>query len=262
MRLISFILISFLFFSCDKESFKNIDIIGHAGMGLSMQNSIYHDNSFEAVNLALLFQGSNGVEVDVQMDKKGCLWLFHNDNLEGETTENGCINDKQTDELEQVKYTSLHNEKLTKLQQILLLKDSTQKLFLDIRDMNAFSNSIIDINIFKSALATLEIDNIKNVFLIVSNQSWAINLAQTYSVFYCSDNFELSKMFLSQNTNISGLVIRNKYISKKQVAEITNLNKRIYLFDMRSPKGNRQALNKNPTGIISDDIRAALIERN
>jgi hypothetical protein len=30
---------------------------------------------------------------------------------------------------------------------------------------------------------------------------------------------------------------------------------------MRSPKGIKSALKKNPTGIISDDLRAAIIQK-
>jgi hypothetical protein len=62
-----------------------------------------------------------------------------------------------------------------------------------------------------------------------------------------------------ENTKLRGIVIRNKAIEKYQVEMIQSLGREVYLFDIRSPKGNRVAFNKNPNGIISDDIRAALI---
>ena len=82
MRLISLSLLLMLF-SCEKTEYNEIEIVGHAGMGLDMQNSIYHDNSLEAIQLALSYGGSNGVEVDVQMDNEGCLWLFHDELMDG-----------------------------------------------------------------------------------------------------------------------------------------------------------------------------------
>ena len=262
MRFIKVFLIICFLISCKKQSHENIKVIGHAGMGLSMQNSIYHDNSFQAVKLALSYQGSNGVEVDVQMDQNGCLWLYHNDMLQDETNGNGCINDNQTIELEKVIYKTIQKEKLTKLEQILSLKDSTQNLFLDIRYLNACSNTLIDISVFETSLTKLGITNLKNVHLIIPNQNWAIQLSKSYSVYYCSDKFDESKQFLVENQQIQGLIIRNKYVSKSQVNQIENMDRKVYLYDIRSPKGNRLSLSKFPTGIITDDIRAALIERN
>ena len=262
MRFIKVFLIFSLLSSCKKQNNENIQIIGHAGMGLSMQNSIYHDNSFQAIKLALSYQGSNGVEVDVQMDKEGCLWLYHNDFLQDESNGNGCINDKQTKELEKITYKTIQKEKLTKLEQILSLRDSSQNLFLDNRYLNPCSNTLIDVQAFETSLTKLGITNMKNVHMIIPNENWAIQLSQTYSICYCSDNFELANQFLIENPQVTGLVIRNKYISKSQVNQIKNMERKVYLYDIRSPKGNRLALSKFPTGIITDDIRAALIERN
>lgn len=262
MRFINLFLFLSLLISCKKESMRYIDVIGHAGMGLSMQNSIYHDNTFEAVKLALSYPGSNGVEVDVQLDKDGCLWLYHNDYLQDETNTSGCINDMNSKDIEKANYKTIKKEKLTKLNQILNLKDSLQNLFLDVRNLNACSNSLIDVLEFEIALNNLGIEQLKNVHLIISNKNWAIYLSQYYQVYFCSDDFEYGQQILNEIEQVKGLIIRNKYITESQVSQLKNKDKKIYLFDIRSPKGNRQALRKNPTGIITDDIRAALIERN
>ena len=66
-RIIFFLL--FLVSSCQKRNeYAHIEVIGHGGMGLGNITSIFHDNSFESVDLALQFPGVDGVEVDVQMD--------------------------------------------------------------------------------------------------------------------------------------------------------------------------------------------------
>jgi hypothetical protein len=102
----------------------------------------------------------------------------------------------------------------------------------------------------------------ENVCLITNNVFLLSELADQYTTYFSSDNLELSKQIISENPDCRGLVIRNKTIEKSQVSYLKSLGKEIYLFDIRSPRGNRDALKKNPNGIITDDIRAALIERD
>jgi len=261
MRLFFSTLLLLNLVGCTKNSNKQIFIFGHAGMGLSMQNAIYHDNSKEAVELCLSFPGSNGVEVDIQMDQQGCLWLYHDDFLDQITSLGGCINSKNTSEIEQCHYKTLKKEKLVKLIEILPLIKSNQKIFLDLKIANSCSNNLIDYQLFKQSL-TLALSSIsENVFLITNDAFWLSELAEQYRTYFSSDNFELSKQIIAENPNCKGLVTRNKAIDKSQISYLKSLGKEIYLFDIRSPKGNRDALKKDPNGIITDDIRAALIER-
>jgi hypothetical protein len=58
---------------------------------------------------------------------------------------------------------------------------------------------------------------------------------------------------------VLGIIIRNKAIEISQIESIKSLDKEVYLFDIRSPKSIREAIKKNPNGIITDDIRAALV---
>lgn len=256
------ILVFIFVLSCSKRNYNYISVIGHAGMGLSMENSIYHDNTKEAVKLCLSLPNSNGVEVDVQMDKEGCLWLYHDEFLDDISSLNGCLNDKTSKELELAYYKTLKKEKLIKLSQILPLIGKKQKIFLDIKNRNMCSNSPIDFSLFRESLSnTLSIDSAQ-IVLIVSDLVWLKTLNEKYTVLFNSDNFSTCYNILLENPQTQGIVIRNKSIEKSQIEEIKALDKEVYLFDIRSPKGNRQAFDKNPTGIITDDIRAALIEKN
>jgi len=45
------------------------------------------------------------------------------------------------------------------------------------------------------------------------------------------------------------------------VTKIRQAGKKIYIFEVRSPKGIRSALKKIPDGILTDDIRAAILEK-
>lgn len=261
MRFISGLIISITLITCKKQSDSSVLVFGHAGMGLEMQNSIYHDNSFEAVELCLLMPNSNGVEVDIQMDKNGCLWLYHDEFLEKITSISGCINDKTTSELENVYYRTLKKEKLAKLDQILPLIGTGQKLLLDIKNKNACSNSTVNIDLFKQSLSNLLETSNSNINLILSDPTWLNEFDDLFSCYYSSDLFSEANELIIQNQKIDGIVIRNKAIKKEEIDEIKKIGKEIILFDIRSPKGNREAINKNPNGLITDDIRAALIER-
>jgi hypothetical protein len=50
-------------------------------------------------------------------------------------------------------------------------------------------------------------------------------------------------------------------IDAQDVQWIKQQNQTVYLYDIRSLKGIRQAYSKNPTGILADDLRNALEER-
>jgi hypothetical protein len=78
---------------------------------------------------------------------------------------------------------------------------------------------------------------------------------------YANDNYEECISILNQDSLVDGVVIRNQNINGSQVETLKTKNKDVYIFEMRSPKGIKSALKKHPTGIISDDLRAAIIQR-
>ena len=262
MRLISlFFLLSLLLFSCQKENqHTGIEVIGHGGMGLQMSNSIFHDNSLESVLLALNMPGSDGVEIDVQQDVNGVLWLYHNETLNQETTVNGCIFEFSTAELNQVYYNSLNNEKLIKLSELDLTSYPSKKIFLDLRFRRSCNNSYVDPLVLKTALLNLNIHENENIFLIVPSSTFLPYFENEFNVLFGTDNYTEALNELTQDSLIQGLVIRNKSIDFNQVQTLKALNRKVYLFEMRSPKGIKSALKKRPDGIITDDLRAAIIE--
>ncbi len=259
---ISLFIITIILFSCQKgEPYADIEVIGHAGMGLEMSNSIYHNNSLESIELALYMSGSNGVEIDVQQDKNGTLWLFHDESLDESTTATGCIADKSTTELENVHYKSLHKEQLIKLSELNFDKFQSKSLFLDLRFYQSCSKIYLDGLKFKNALLDLQLQTINKLYLIIPSPTYLSVFKADFKVLYANDNFENCLSVLNQDSLIKGIVIRNKNINGSQVETLKSLNKRVYIFEMRSPKGIKSALKKYPTGIITDDLRAAIIQR-
>lgn len=261
MRCTFKVFVLLVLFSCTKNNYNSVRVFGHAGMGLSMENSLYHDNSKEAVELCLALPNSDGVEIDVQMDRDGGLWLYHDEFLDNISSLNGCINDLSTSQMEEGYYKTLKKEKLVKLDQITTLNNENQKIFLDIKNRNACSNNVVNSIQFQESLSTLFGNNPSNVLVILSDINWIESLDEFYQVYYSTDNFLEGYNLLMGNSKLRGIVIRNKSIEKYQVEMIQSLGREVYLFDIRSPKGNREAFNKNPNGIISDDIRAALIDK-
>ena len=257
-----FFLLLILLFSCQKtQNYSKILVFGHAGMGLEMSNSIYHNNSIEAIELALNIPGSNGVEIDIQQDLNGVLWLFHDEKLDNTVNSSGCISNKTTAELENLIYLSHKKEKLRKLAEINFDNYPDKTIFLDLKFWNSCVENYSSAAKFKEALLLLNINQKDNCFLIIPNELFLDEFSNDFNVLFASDNFDLANNLLVQDTHIKGVVIRNSKINSNQVNLILNLKRLIFLFEMRSPKGIKSALNKNPTGIISDDLRAAIIQK-
>jgi hypothetical protein len=254
-RLLYFLLL--LLLSCSKkEDFSEVQVIGHAGMGLEMPNSIFHDNSLEAIELALTIPGSNGVEIDVQMDLNGRLWLFHDEVLNEETNGINCISSNTSEYIKTLRYSSLKQEKLAELSQIPFHNFKDKRFFLDLKPWNKCSGNTVSIEDFKVALTAIDLP--ENCTIILSDPSWIPFFIDDFTIYFASDNFQYAKTILTQEAMVKGLVIRNAAVNKAQTQEIIAQNKEIYLFEIRSPKGVKSALQKRPSGIISDDLRAAI----
>jgi glycerophosphoryl diester phosphodiesterase len=262
MRFVKIFFLGIVLFGCTKsEHVKNILVFGHAGMGLSMLNSIYHDNSKEAVSLALNLPTSNGVEVDVRLSADGTLWLYHDEWLEAETNGKGCLSELIDFQLSELYYQTFKQEKLVKLMDVLPLLNDGQTLFVDLKQVNSCRNENVDfeplMNAFEDQLAGYH----GQVKIICSYKYWLNDLAQHYDTFYSADNVEEGKEIILNYPLIKGLVVRNEAINKQEISWIKNQHKEVYLFDIRSLKGIRKAYAKKPTGIFADELRKALEER-
>ncbi len=82
---------------------------------------------------------------------------------------------------------------------------------------------------------------------------------KTYTDIHDMDDFHY---LIQNNVAFDGVVIRNSLATNDDVDVIKSKNKKVILFDIRAPKPIRQALKKQPHGIIVDDVKAALIEKS
>ena len=243
-----------LFNSCRKKNvFLHSEIYGHAGMGLNIISSIYAPNTLQSVRMACQFEKVTGVELDVRMSKDGVLWCYHDDYLEKATNGTGCIENLFSDNIEGIKYNSLHSETLFKLDASLL--DQSKQYLLDLKIYNACEEETIDLVMLDSLLSqlaqTLQFD------LILSNSAGLNFFSDRYPCYFSTtiDNITDAEL---QNNNIKGFVLRNKEVDRDKVLTLQGYGKKVILFDIRSNAGNRKALEKGPNAILSDDIRTAI----
>jgi len=247
--------------SCTKrESFNHIEIIGHGGMGVEHPMSIYHDNTVESVSLALQFPGLNGVEVDVQLDLDGELWLYHDMELDTETSGGGCIGSLHSNFIMDLNYNTIQGEKLCRLNQIVPLLDSSKVLFIDVKSFNSCDGLAQNPILFLESLNTALSNTKCQVRVIISNTDWLPYFIPFYQTYYSSDQHAEIENNINTHLGLTGVVVRYSSITESQVQSYKNQGLKVFLYEMRSPKGIKRALRKNPDGIIPDDIRRALIE--
>lgn len=257
------LLILFFISSCaKKKDYNSIEILGHAATGLKIQNRVYHDNTKEGVEFSLSMDGCNGVEIDIQLSKDNQLWLFHDIDLEVETNVIGCISNLQEEDLKNCHYSTLKKERLIKLNELDFDILENKTLMLDIRHANGCENKLNDINEFIKALKNisgLKKSEIK-LYILLSINDWIIPFKnEGYNVISSLNNYE--ELDFNYINYLDGIIIKDKGISKEQIEIIHNQNKKVFIFDIRAPKETRKALSKLPDGLVTDDIRTALIEK-
>ena len=256
----SLIFILILFYSCNKKTdYHDVKLIGHAGMGISIQNSFYHDNSMESIDLALSINGCDGVEVDVQISLDTNIWLYHDPYLQSETNLSGSISLKYDHELNHAKYKSVHHEKIIQLKELDYEDLKNRIVLLDIKN---YSN--INLDMIINALNKVDFIYSPDIDVkIIINKSGEIDsfINSGFHVICEIEDFDDYYNVLSEFPEIDGFIIKNKNINFHQVDEIKKIGKEIFLFEVRAPKSIRNALTKYSTAIITDDLRAAILEK-
>lgn len=251
-----------LFTSCNKqEAYADVQVFGHAGMGMNIPSSIYHDNAEQAIDLALSLPTINGVEIDIRMSKDNTLWLFHQNRLEATTNGFGCIADLHDQQIAVLHYKSIHKEQLVQLDAILPKLREGITFILDLKHWNV-CDSTVQLAAFKAALLKIPIHLRPQLILDSSNPTWLAELSEDFRVVFSTVSFEQGQEQLKNVPTLYGLMMRHYEISTAQIQQLKNNGKAIFLFEMRSSKTQRAVLKKGPTAIISDDPRGALVMRD
>ena len=253
MRLSSLRWVVLVLWGCSKVNNSTTKIFGHAATGLQNPNAIYHDNSLDAIRYASSLTGCSGVEVDVRMDAQGKLWLFHDDLLDEETNLSGSVEEMTTDELMSGHYRTLKKEPLLKLDAATTAELSQGNTFLDLKIPGISKAQEI-----KSALLALDFDTTKFA-LIVSSLSYVDVFKYDFQVFLSiNDVTELTSELIANEPRIRGICIRSTQITREEINFLKSINKEVICYEVRSPKGIKMALTKNPTYLLTDDLKLTL----
>lgn len=244
-----------------KDLYPDTNIGGHACAGLHISSSNYHDNSLEAYKYARSFEKVLIVEVDVQLSFNGTAWLFHDPELSKESTGNGFIPQKEDSYLSGLKYSSLEKERLIRLTDLPAdLKGI--RLLLDLKESDGTETGVVDSARVIDALKQAKQYFYNGDLAIVTNSRRFIPTIKGlgYSVYYNSVN---ASQFLSYPDKMisDGAVFRNSDITVSDVNAVKSLGKEVIIYDVRSPKGIQSALEKSPDYLLTDDIKATLIEK-
>jgi glycerophosphoryl diester phosphodiesterase len=251
-----------LVFSCrKKEQYDDVKLIGHAASGLDSGTSPYHDNSQEAIDYAVDLEGIDGVEIDLQCSASGSIWLFHNTTLNDATNGKGCVNSVTDDYLSGLSYSGLEHESLLKLAD-LDFPFGTKICFFDIRHYNSCTEQIIDqqtvINAIDAAISTV---SIAEVSVITNNPGWVHAFYLKGWNVYFERSTAGEYLNSAQMAESTGLCIRNSEIDRSGVESVKQAGKEVLIFEVRSPKGIRSGLRKHPDYLMTDNLKAAIIEK-
>lgn len=249
-------IVLFLLTACSKRE-PAIKVIGHAGNGMDISSSVYHCNSLEAISLASDLPGLDGIEIDIQLDKTGTLWVYHEDLLEMATDKEGCIALLDSINIIGAKYKSLHHEKLIPLSEVWKVVDTNKLVFLDIKHWIAPTSDFINRNSLYNSLKKQNIHLKKNVRLILAVKYWLDFFSDDFNVVFSSSNWQDIEE-VEENAPVSGFVLRNNFASKDQVSTLQQNNFQVFLFDIRSFRGLKEAKRKIPNGILADNTRQAI----
>lgn len=92
-----------VFVSCNDDQVdanRNIKVLGHGGSGFPAIQNPYPPNSKAAISQALLLQGADGVEFDIQLNKSGEVVIYHDERLETATDGRGTIFNNELKDLQ------------------------------------------------------------------------------------------------------------------------------------------------------------------
>lgn len=244
-----------------KDLYPGTQIGGHAGAGLHISSSNYHDNSLEAYKYARSFESIHMVEVDVQLSKDGTLWLFHDPELSIESNGNGFIPQSSDEYLSGLKYRSLEKEKLIRLEDLPPdLKGIA--LLLDLKESDGTPAGLIDSTQMMQAL-----EHAKNYFKngtlsLVTNTGRFVSSIKGmgYGIYFNAVNAAHFESY-ENKLLMDGAVFRSSDITASDVIAVKSSGKKAIIYDVRSAKGIRLALDKSPDFLLTDDIKTTLIEK-
>jgi glycerophosphoryl diester phosphodiesterase len=239
--------------SCKKNDAEfRTQFIGHAGSGMSQWNGMYAPNSLESIQYALRFDKCSGVEVDARISLDTTFWLFHDDNLSHSTNQTGCVANMYDKELQDIHLKTIHQEKLTTLNQLLAL-NSSKEIIIDLKQYNTCTNAVVDFDFIKKGFQKLTIQG-QNVKIKMNSASIYPYLKDLHIPLILEVESVQEATSLFNQPNIDGFMFSASKITKSEIETLHQLGYKVYLYEVRSGIRLKKERLKNPDYILVDDL--------
>jgi len=250
--------------SCTKKenyTDPDVEIVGHGGMGFASFINTYPPNSMISVIKAIEGYGADGVEVDVQMDMNGQLWLFHDLQMDKSTDCSGYLVNKSSDYLCDCSYKSGFNffqeEKLVRLEDVLEYFCNWNEHPLISLQINTDSRNYNIQELGTSLIILLEEYNAAEWVEITSESEELLDYIDdtlnNYSILLETQGInEGIEKCISKGW--TGIITANDNITEQQVRQAKDQNLKVSVFNVCLYYQIREALEKGPDQIQTDDI--------
>ena len=265
----SLIIFCLLLLSCKKEEFEVenlnnnvITLLGHGGMGIG---SNYPMNSYESI-LKCLNLGMEGAEIDIQMTKDSVLVLYHDQEIQVNSSLKGTVNSFAWDELKNLSYNNtpyLSCYSIITLEQLFFSIKNIQdykftfdcKLYTN-NNTNQFQEAYINALIKIIEKYQLE----KNVYIESQNEDFLKVLKSKkpdYNLFIYPSTFDTG-IEIAKSLQLYGITISSRSITREQIQLAHKQGLRIAIWNIHSKKDHKEAINKSPDFIQTDNVRTLL----
>lgn len=245
--------------SCKKDTVtkKEITVLGHAGISLSVERAVYPPNTLKAMQYGMDVLGADGVEIDVQLTKDSVLVLFHDDFLDENTTGKGCVGQYNWEEIKNVTYNSMAS--------IALFADGIEEVMerkkwvmLDVKHYDFCAESYIDFDVFNRALNRVieERTTAEKKRIIINSRS--IDLLHQISDTIVLKAYETSKIdegiAVVKTEEVDLLTLKLIDLSSSIADDLTKNNITYCIFGVKVKAEIEKAIAFKPAFIISDNI--------
>ena len=138
----------------------------------------------------------------------------------------------------------------------------SRQLILDLKSANLCTNALVDLPAMILAIKAALPDMAPGNLIVITNKpQWVSTLAlEGWQVFLEQPTLQAytGNYALAETT---GACLRSAEIDREGVKQLHDMGKEVIIFDVRSPKGIRKALKKYPDYLMTDNLKAALIEK-
>jgi glycerophosphoryl diester phosphodiesterase len=252
------LLIALFVFSCSKEeksSFSDIEIFGHGGVGFRSYINTTQENSFLSIQKAIEVLNADGVEVDIQIDSDGKIWLYHDQYLQTKTNCTGCFGDKNSLYINNCSYPQ--QQKIYSLEELIRYFSTMQpppkislqaQIFDRCMDYEKLAQAIIEIINIYGAYNWIQIESDSKELLSILK-----NTSNKYQLFLDAKDVR-SGISICQEYGFDGLILYKEDITKEDVQTIKALGLKIGIYGVKNQWDAKSALEKHPNQIQTDNI--------